>query len=158
MTLTRGKSAGRTVLYVPPDIARTWRSLRREAGAPALLLDTIRQIRAEAEGNPSAVISEFTLNARPLFRTGRRDLARLDIHATNETGPAARIIENLRAAARATALSPSHIFTLAVLRIRNRETAGPPAATGTPAPSRATAAGNLLITSMRAPRGHVEPE
>jgi hypothetical protein len=153
--MTRGKSAGRTVLYVPPDIARTWRSLRREAGAPALLLDTIRQIRAEAEGNPSAVISEFTLNARPLFRTGRRDLARLDIHATTETGPAARIIENLRAAARATALSPSHIFTLAVLRIRNTETAGPPPRpAGAPAPPGAAATGDLLVTSMKAPRGH----
>ena len=152
--MTRGKSAGRTVLYVPPDIARAWRSLRREAGAPALLLDAIRQIRAEAESNPSAVISEFTLNARPLFRIGRRGLARLDIRATTETGPAARIIENLRAAARATALSPSHIFTLAVLRIRNMETAGPPAATGAPAPPRATAAGDLLFTSRRAPRGH----
>jgi hypothetical protein len=156
--MTRGKSADRIVLYVPPDIARTWRSLRREAGAPALLLDALRQIRAKAESNPSDIISEFVLNARPLFRTGRRGLTRREINAATETGPTARIIENLRTAARATALSPSHIFTLAVLRIRNRETAGPPAATGTPAPSRATAAGNLLITSMRAPRGHVEPE
>jgi hypothetical protein len=152
--MTRRRPATRIVLYVPPDIARTWQSLRRRAGAPALLLDALRRIRAEAESNPSDIISEFTLNAMPLFPTGRRGLARLDIRATTETGPAARIIENLQAAARATALSPSHIFTLAVLRIRNTETAGPPAATGAPAPSRATAVGDLLFTSSRAPRGH----
>jgi hypothetical protein len=123
--MTRGKSADRIVLYVPPDIARTWQSLRRKAGAPALLLDTIRQIRAEAEGNPSDIISEFVLNVMHLFPTGRRGLTRREINAATETGPTARIIENLRAAARATALRPSHIFTLAVLRIRNRKAAIP---------------------------------
>jgi hypothetical protein len=46
--MTRRRPATRIVLYVPPDIARTWQSLRRRAGAPALLLDALRRIRAEA--------------------------------------------------------------------------------------------------------------